>query len=289
MPQDEGSAHSTYHDRRQKLVEWFLQRLPLFFVAFLVLYPISMLFYGSFWSSTRITSPGHLTFNNFIGVFKNPLIIRAILNTFWVTLGTTAISVLMGVPLAWLVARTNMPGRSKVRTLTLLPFFTSSLLVGISWALLLSPQIGLINNVFSAMGIARLNIFSLGGLIWATGLYHVPYMFLFAYPAFQSVDASLEESSQILGSQCIYDIPKNHLSSHCSQYCLRGHFGSRIEHWAVWHCGHFGNPEGDLPAYKFHSASSLHLSGETQCGSCRIGVATHWHISVYCASASLCD
>jgi iron(III) transport system permease protein len=200
LPQDEGSAHSTYHDRRQKLVEWFLQRLPLFFVAFLVLYPISMLFYGSFWSSTRITSPGHLTFNNFIGVFKNPLIIRAILNTFWVTLGTTAISVLMGVPLAWLVARTNMPGRSKVRTLTLLPFFTSSLLVGISWALLLSPQIGLINNVFSAMGIARLNIFSLGGLIWATGLYHVPYMFLFAYPAFQSVDASLEESSQILGA-----------------------------------------------------------------------------------------
>ncbi len=169
-------------------------------MAFLVLYPISMLIYGSFWSASRITSPGYLTINNFINVLKSPRVISAILNTFWVTLGTTAISVIIGVPLAWLVARTNMPGRSRVRTVTLLPFFTSSLLVGVSWALLLSPEIGLLNNLFSAIGLPRFNIFSIGGLIWATGLYHVPYMFLFAYPAFQSIDSSLEESSQILGA-----------------------------------------------------------------------------------------
>jgi iron(III) transport system permease protein len=188
------------HDLRQKLVEWLLQRLPLVVVAFLVLYPISMLFYGSFWSASRITNPGHLTFDNFISVIKNPRVTEAIWNTVLVTLGTTGIATLFGVPLAWLVARTNMPGRTKVRILTLLPFFTSSLLVGVSWALLLSPQIGLLNTIFSAVGLPRLNIFSIPGLIWATGLYHVPYMFLFAYPAFQSIDSSLEESSQILGA-----------------------------------------------------------------------------------------
>ena len=136
---------------RGRVTEWLLQRLPLIVVAFLVLYPLSMLIYGSFWSGTRITAPGHLTLNNFIGVFKNPTVMGAVLSTLWVTLGATAVSVSLGVPLAWLVARTDMPGRSKVRMLTLLPFFTSSLLVGVSWALLLSPQIGLLNHVFSTM------------------------------------------------------------------------------------------------------------------------------------------
>jgi iron(III) transport system permease protein len=159
-----------------------------------------MLIYGSFWSGTRITAPGHLTLNNFIGVFKNPTVMGAVLSTLWVTLGATAVSVSLGVPLAWLVARTDMPGRSKVRMLTLLPFFTSSLLVGVSWALLLSPQIGLLNHVFSTIGLPPLNIFSIGGLIWATGLYHIPYLFLFALPAFQAIDSSLEESSQIIGA-----------------------------------------------------------------------------------------
>ena len=186
--------------RGQRLTEWFLQRVPLIVVAFLVLYPVSMLVYGSFWSGTRITAPGHLTLNNFIGVFKNPTVIGAVLNTSWVTLGATAISVFLGVPLAWFVARTNMPGRNKVRMVTLIPFFTSSLLAGVSWALLLSPQIGLLNHLFAAIGLPRLNIFSIGGLIWATGLYHVPYLFLFAYPAFQSIDSSLEEGSQVMGA-----------------------------------------------------------------------------------------
>jgi iron(III) transport system permease protein len=185
---------------RGRVTEWLLQRLPLIVVAFLVLYPLSMLIYGSFWSGTRITAPGHLTLNNFIGVIKNPTVMGAVLSTLWVTLGATAVSVFLGVPLAWLVARTDMPGRSKVRMLTLLPFFTSSLLVGVSWTLLLSPQIGLLNHVFSTIGLPPLNIFSIGGLIWATGLYHIPYLFLFAFPAFQAIDSSLEESSQIIGA-----------------------------------------------------------------------------------------
>jgi iron(III) transport system permease protein len=187
-------------DVRHKITEWLLQRIPLIIVAFLVLYPISMLVYGSFWSSSRITSPGHLTLDNFIGVISNPKVIGAVFNTLLVAAGTTAISVFVGVPLAWLVARTNMPGRNRVRTLTLLPFFTSSLLVGVSWAFLLSPEIGLLNHLFGSLGLPRLNIFSIGGIIWATGLYHIPYMFLFAFPAFQSIDSSLEESSQIAGA-----------------------------------------------------------------------------------------
>jgi iron(III) transport system permease protein len=200
LSQDKKQVERSRRDLRQKALEWFLQRIPIIVMAFLVLYPISMLVYGSFWSATRITSPGYLTINNFISVLKSPRVISAIVNTFWVTLGTTCISLFIGVPLAWFVARTNMPGRSRVKTVTLLPFFTSSLLVGVSWALLLSPEIGLLNNLLSSLGLPRFNIFSIGGLIWATGLYHIPYMFLFAYPAFQSIDSSLEESSQVLGA-----------------------------------------------------------------------------------------
>jgi iron(III) transport system permease protein len=160
---------------------------------------MSMLIYGSLWSGSRITEAGHLTIANFLSAFREPLVIETILNSALVGLGATGatvISVLLGTSLAWLATRTNMPGSGKVKIITLLPFFTSSLLVGVSWSLLLSPQIGLLNNVLSAIGLPRLNIFSRGGLIWATGLYHTPYMFLFA-------DSSLEESSQILGASTL--------------------------------------------------------------------------------------
>jgi iron(III) transport system permease protein len=188
--------------KARSAIAWssFLRWSPVLVLGFFVLYPLGMLVFGAFWSAARITQPGHLTFAVIANVLQDPAVHQVIWNTVVVSLGATVISVVIGAPLAWLSIRTDMPGRSLVRTATLLPFFTSTVLVGISWALLLSPQIGLLNRAVVWLGLAPLNVFSLPGLTLVTGLYHVPYVYLFASASYRSMDASLEESSQIVGA-----------------------------------------------------------------------------------------
>ena len=191
---------SSAADGRGRTWSSFLRWSPVLLLGFFVLYPLGMLLFGAFWSAARITQPGYLTFSVLANVLRDPAVHAVIWNTMVVSLGATVISVLLGTPLAWLAVRTDMPGRSFVRTATLLPFFTSTVLVGISWALLLSPQIGLLNRLATWFGLAPFNVFSLLGLTLVTGLYHIPYVYLFATAAFRAMDASLEESSQIVGA-----------------------------------------------------------------------------------------
>jgi iron(III) transport system permease protein len=181
-------------------VERSLRGAILTILGFLVCYPLWKLAYGSLWSETRITRPGHLTVANYIDILSDPFFLKVLLSTMLVAVGATIISVVLGVPLAWLAVRTNMPGRGLVRTVTLLPFFTSTILVAVSWALLLSPQIGLLTPMIEMFGLGTINIFSLGGVTWATGIYHTPYMYLFATAAFASIDSSLEEAAQASGA-----------------------------------------------------------------------------------------
>src|SRR3984885_6355032 len=94
----------------------FLRWSPVLVLGFFVLYPLGMLVFGAFWSAARITQAGHLTFAVIANVLQDPAVHQVIWNTVVVSLGATVISVVIGAPLAWLSIRTDMPGRSLVRT-----------------------------------------------------------------------------------------------------------------------------------------------------------------------------
>lgn len=171
-------------------------------VAYLVLIPLALLIYSSI-SSEPPGKVGPLTLENFQRALMGPLSGRVITNTFLYAAGTTLLSFSVGVGLAWLVVRTNIPLKGLFFTLGLVPLLIPGILHTIGWIFLLSPRIGIVNRAFMDLfGLAEapLNVYSIPGMIWVESLSLIPLVFLLLYAAFQSMDPSLEESATMSGS-----------------------------------------------------------------------------------------
>ncbi len=170
-------------------------------VAFLALYPLGWIVYGSLRDAPPL-EPGVLTLDNF-KAYSDPLIFRTIWNTLRFSLGQTAVAVGIGTIFAWIIARTNTPGRRVFEFLLLLLFLFPLLLAVVAWTMLLSPGKGLINHMLMAvLGLdsAPFNIYSLGGMIFVQGLYLTPLAYLIIAPSISSMDSGLEESARMSGA-----------------------------------------------------------------------------------------
>ena len=113
-------------------------------VAFLVLFPICMLLFGSFWTA-RPGFPGALTLQNYIEAYTSLDTLRVLGTTVVLMSGKTVFAVALATSLAWIVTRTDTPIRGLLEVLITLPFFIPGLLEAIGWIELLSPNAGTIN------------------------------------------------------------------------------------------------------------------------------------------------
>jgi iron(III) transport system permease protein len=169
-------------------------------VTFLVLYPLAWLVIGSFLGERAVTGSGADAFQGYAALFSEMELVR---NSAVVGVGSTVVAVVLGVCLAWITTRTNIPWRGALDKLVLVPFFITPLLGAVGWAILASPgRGGLLNNIIaSTFGLDEgpLNVYTPWGIIFVTGIYYVPFSYLFVAGALRSMDSALEEGSKILG------------------------------------------------------------------------------------------
>jgi iron(III) transport system permease protein len=103
--------------------------------------------------------------------------------------------------MAWVIARTDLPGRNWFEFAFWLSFFLPTLTVTLSWILLLDPQYGLINQGLKGMHLGPFNIYSFWGIVWTHLVAHnVSAMVMLLTPAFRNMDASFEEASRTSGA-----------------------------------------------------------------------------------------
>ena len=105
--------------------------------------------------------------------------------------------------LAWIVARTDTPGRGVLEVLITLPFFIPPILTAMAWGMLGNPQVGMINLAWKAVTGSQtspINVYSYGGVVWHMMQYSTPFLFLFVVDAFRAMDPALEESSRMCGA-----------------------------------------------------------------------------------------
>jgi iron(III) transport system permease protein len=163
----------------------------------LIVLPLVSLLWGS------IAADEGPTFEYFQRAVSSRLYLTALINSLVLGAWTGLFSVLIGVPLAWAVARTNLPFKGFVKFTASLSYLSPPFLTAIAFVNLFSPNAGLINAyVRDVLGLPWLvfNVFSMTGLVLVTVLHTFPYVYLLATSALQSVDASYEESAQILGA-----------------------------------------------------------------------------------------
>ncbi len=165
----------------------------------LVLLPLGWLLWYGFTDKT-----GAPTLANFARLATDRSFVGPFLSTIAIALGVATLSCVVATPLAWLVARTDMPGHRLVRLLVMASFVTPPFLGAIAWEILAAPNSGLLNQWYRALlGLDPyahvFDIYTVEGLTFVMGCYAFPYVFVLVANALERIPAELEDASAILG------------------------------------------------------------------------------------------
>lgn len=195
------SLQSAYYNIGRRL-PFYLLLVLLFFI---VIAPILMIIYASLISVPP--RPGHdvswsnFTLDNFAFITSSNTI-RATLNSLTIGVFGTLFALIGGGLLAWLAARTDVPGRPLVQLAGIVPMFMSPLVGALSWSFIGSPaNTSYANLLLAELGTDfRVNIYSIAGIVFVFSLYYIPYAFLFIYSALTLMNPELEEVARVHGA-----------------------------------------------------------------------------------------
>jgi iron(III) transport system permease protein len=184
------------------------QILPTLLLAALLvvsLYPILQVGVQSFLSS-RPGYAGTWELRGWQAIVADRSIQTAIWNTVNVGVVRQAIALVVALFIAWLLARTDMPGRYAFEFLFWVAFFFPSLTVTLAWIFLLDPQYGMVNQLLeqtglTSVGLGPLNIYSYWGIVWVHLVgSSVAIKVMLLTPAFRNMNSSFEEASRVAGA-----------------------------------------------------------------------------------------
>ena len=124
------------------------------------------------------------------------------LNTLTVSLAATVMALLFGFVTAWILSRTNVPGRRTLEQLMAVPYYMTPLLGAFAWSLLGAPESGFVNQVWRALGgtDALINLVTPFGIAWVMALFEGSVAFVMIGAVMKSMDPALEEASQVIGA-----------------------------------------------------------------------------------------
>ena len=165
-----------------------------FFVA-VYLYPLSRLVVWSLFSPT-------FTLEHYAKLFGEPAYFRAFRNTSEISLGVTAIALLLGYPLAYLMTVASRRARAIMIVLVLVPFWTSVLVRTFAWMVILGRR-GLVNQILIGWGLVDRPLALIYNMVGVQiGMAHVllPFMVLPLLSVMSRIDASLVTAARSLGA-----------------------------------------------------------------------------------------
>jgi iron(III) transport system permease protein len=169
--------------------------------AVFVLSPILLIAYQSFLDAPFFDPRAKLSIWAYTFVFQEPDFWRALGTTVTLAVGMTAISVPLGALLAFLITRTDMPGRTVVEPLLLVPIFLSPLVLAFGYVVSMGP-VGFVTIWWRAnFGEPPWDIYSFTSLIVVAGLTHAPHVYLYASAALRALPGDLEEAARVAGAR----------------------------------------------------------------------------------------
>lgn len=184
---------------RVPLVKAAVLGAVILLLALLVVQPFGWVLFNSLHDDAT----GAWTLNNYARVVQSAELIEPLVNSLILAAATALIAVGIGVPLAWLVSRTDLPFRRTIRVLTLTAFVTPSFIGATGWILLAAPNSGWLNTAWrwlAGEGAGTpLNIYSMAGAIFVCGIYTVPYSFTMVSSALDEMAVELEDAATTLG------------------------------------------------------------------------------------------
>src|ERR1700675_743980 len=186
--------------------KWLLIGAPAALVVWLSLVPLGFLLWQSFLTPQTATVPARYTLENFRTAYFSAETVRLFLNSVQFAIGAAALSLCLGTALAWMNERTNTPFKKLFFGLSIIPLVIPSIMFAVSWHMLASPRIGIINVALQGLfgtDTVFVDIYTMTGMVWVDGLHYSPMAFLLMTAAFRSMDPALEESALMSGASVL--------------------------------------------------------------------------------------
>ena len=168
--------------------------------ALAVLAPIGLVVYQAFLSGPFFQPSTRFSLAAFSFVFSDPDFWDAFWNSLILAVGMALIAAPIGSLLAFLVTRTDLPGRGWLEPIVLIPIFLSPLVLAFGYVVALGPVGFLSTLAIDLFDDVPWNLYSMTALVLIAGLTHVPHVYLYAAAALRSLGADLEEAARTTGA-----------------------------------------------------------------------------------------
>jgi iron(III) transport system permease protein len=162
--------------------------------------PLGLIVYQSFLSEPFFSPTATFSLEAYRYILTDAGFHSAFGTSFVVSAGMTLIAVPFGSLLAFLLVRTDLPGKKWLEPWLLVPIFLSPIVLAFGYVVAVGP-VGFFSLWAKALvGRVPWNLYSLFGLILIAGLTHVPHAYLYISSALRSLDPSVEEAARVAGA-----------------------------------------------------------------------------------------
>ena len=165
----------------------------------LVALPIGKLLLVSF----QARGGGGFTLANYLAAYGRARYVEALTNSLELAGAVAGYSLLLALPLAWAVSRTDMPGKWLVWLTVLGAFILPPYLAAVGWILLAGPNAGFLNVLWRWLTGLRsplVNVYTFNGLALVIALQSFPLVFIFVKAALDLISSEMEDAANILGA-----------------------------------------------------------------------------------------
>jgi len=146
------------------------------------------------------TGDGDLTFANFLDMGR---FLNVFLRSFWLAFVATAICIIMGYPVAYILSREGPRMQRLMIMLIILPMWMNFLLRTYAWMSILENT-GLLNRLLTSIGLPALSIINTPTAVVIGMVYNfLPFMVLPIYSVIIKIDRSLYEAAHDLGANTL--------------------------------------------------------------------------------------
>jgi iron(III) transport system permease protein len=176
----------------------FLAALLWLVIAFLVIYPLSILVQESF----KIAGTDSFGISNYLEFFQDTYYLKTFGNTLYLSTLVLLTTTLFGIPLAYILARYRQRGKTVFTALILLPIVLPAY-AGVFAFIIFFGRFGTVNLLLTEIGLIKepINfIYGLHGLVFVQSLHMLPFIVLSLSAGFTTIDPCFEEAAEIEGA-----------------------------------------------------------------------------------------
>ena len=172
-----------------KLVSIFI----LCLYGLFLIYPLFKLLYNAFFAG------GEFTLEYFQSFFSQKYYVKSIFNSLKVSICATALSLAIGVPLAYFYQMDEIKGKTILQVLIILGSLSAPFIGAYSWIMLLGRSGVITKFIESIIPIRMPNIYGFNGILLVLSLQLYPLVFLYVSGALKNIDNSLLEAAENMG------------------------------------------------------------------------------------------